>query len=901
MRQRLPLADVPGGPDFVVLCPSARHAAALRRAHGALQAARGVFVAPPLHGATPAQWLDHLVSAALLRGEVPPAAAPALVLSRAQERCLWEQAIAADDAASGALFDVAGLAQAAMDAERIRVLWRIDVPDAFAGEEYQAFLRWRARVEAECRRLGAATAVDTLLWRIECVARGVRGLPARVGVCGFVSADATLERLLRVLAARGVDIVDIEPAGVAASDARAVACDDAEGEIAAAAAWAARHLAARPQARLCIGVADLPRHRASIELALDRALHPLAIGAAQAQMPRDYAFADGQPLAGMPTVDTAIALLAIAVRPQRVPLGQWGRLLCGPGWSADVGEADARAQFDAWLRQHLVGEPGVQRMRKALARSPQAGHLPELAAALAALGEFAAATARRLPSDWGAAFPVLLTQLGWPGERPAGTLEREQAVAFADECATLATLDGVLGRIHAATALRLLQQACRERRSESRSATARLFVCDIEDVPPEPLDGLWVMGLNESAWPPPARSPALLPAAIVRAAGVPDARGDLLADAASRLLARWRAVACESRLSWARREDERELAPSPLLAALPTDDAPAIGMPLAMAPRESLLDDRAPPMTDDEIAALRGGTALLAAQASCPAWAFHRHRLGALALAQPSAGLDARARGGILHAALEAFWRGRGHAALRAMSPAARAAALDAAIAEALQAHAHHAAEPVSRRLMALEARRLARLLDRWLDIEAAREAFDVVACEERRTVKLGGLSIDVIVDRVDALADGSLAIIDYKSGRTRAAAVWAQPRLLEPQLPIYAAIAYADRAVTAVALARVHVESPGFAGVAADDGLLPGVRSLTAQRRAFREADFPDWAALRRTWAERLAAIACEVREGLAGVVVADEKALAYCEVLPLLRLAERRRQFDATRGGSA
>ena len=50
-------------------------------------------------------------------------------------------------------------------------------------------------------------------------------------------------------------------------------------------------------------------------------------------------------------------------------------------------------------------------------------------------------------------------------------------------------------------------------------------------------------------------------------------------------------------------------------------------------------------------------------------------------------------------------------------------------------------------------------------------------------------------------------------------------------------------------------------------------------------------WVAVVTHWRERLHAIAGEVREGRADVVFADEKGLQYCEVLPLLRLPERRR----------
>jgi hypothetical protein len=105
---------------------------------------------------------------------------------------------------------------------------------------------------------------------------------------------------------------------------------------------------------------------------------------------------------------------------------------------------------------------------------------------------------------------------------------------------------------------------------------------------------------------------------------------------------------------------------------------------------------------------------------------------------------------------------------------------------------------------------------------------------------------VRVVVDRVDQFADGRLAIIDYKSGRSDRSRSWADARIVEPQLPIYAALAFPDRAVAAVALARVTREAPAFLGVAENEGLLPDVKALDAQRRRFGAEDFPDWEALR-------------------------------------------------------
>ena len=125
----LPLAELPGGPEPVVLCATARLATDLRRAHGEAQAARGATTWRALQSSTPALWLDHLVSRALLSGEIPPEAAAGAFLGHVQERNLWELAIARDAGAAAELFDREGMALAAMEAASLQRAWRIEVPE----------------------------------------------------------------------------------------------------------------------------------------------------------------------------------------------------------------------------------------------------------------------------------------------------------------------------------------------------------------------------------------------------------------------------------------------------------------------------------------------------------------------------------------------------------------------------------------------------------------------------------------------------------------------------------------------------------------------------------------------------------------------------------------------------
>lgn len=910
----LALADLPGGPEPVVLCATARLAVGLRQAHGEMRVARGATVWRALQSSTPALWLDALVSRALLQGGIPPAGVPGTFLTWAQERSLWEQAIARDAGAAAELFDREGMALAAMEAASLQRAWRIEVDAALHTEEYRAFLRWQEQVAEACRGGGWRTADEVMAWRIDCLARGLGGLPARIGIAGFIAPDPLVSRLLAALEARGVELFRVDFGHGVTAPARGVELPDAAAECLAAARWArdclARGVGGAARPRLRIAVADLPARRRWFEAALEEALHPDAVGAGWAALERDYAFVAGSPLAAEPLVDVALRLLQVFVHPQRVAQAEFGALLCGGGWSADVAEADARARIEAGLRELLPPETSLERLVRAIGRlaGDQRAKLvaPRLQAHLGALQDAVRGAPRRqLASAWGGGFAALLAALGWPGQRPPLAAEAAACDELRAALGGLQALDAVLGRIDAGEALRQLQRHCRDQAfAAPRQGIARVEVCSLGDALAGPVDALWVMGLNEGAWPPAPRPNPLLPAELQRRAGIPAARADSLAAQAQTLQDLWRESAAEVVFSWAQREGERPLRASPLLAGVARGEFPSAAASGAERIDDEIMergddgimeridDARAPPVAAAE--RVRGGTALLAAQAVCPAWGFYQYRLGAAVLPTPTLALDAMARGSLLHAALEEFWRGRALADLLQMDAAARGAEVCRVVAQALAEFDRRAAEPLPPRLRQLEDERLQALLAVWLEVEAQRVNFRVVACEEKHELDIEGLPVRVVIDRIDELDDGRLVVIDYKSGRSVSADSWADPRIGEPQLPIYAALAFPDRDLAAVALARVTRDEPGFLGVAQDDGLLPELKSLAAQRRRYAEDEFPDWDALRSLWAERIREVAREVKDGVAAVVFADEKQLAYCDVLPLLRLAEREAQFE-------
>jgi exodeoxyribonuclease-5 len=168
---------------------------------------------------------------------------------------------------------------------------------------------------------------------------------------------------------------------------------------------------------------------------------------------------------------------------------------------------------------------------------------------------------------------------------------------------------------------------------------------------------------------------------------------------------------------------------------------------------------------------------------------------------------------------------------------------------------------------------------------------------ERRVKLDINGITVELTLDRVDVLPDQSMVVIDYKTGSQLSPNSWAEDRISEPQLPIYAALVLIEGEVAAVCFAKVRAGEHQFVGISNESGTLPGVKGLEEARKVFDAVQFPEWHALLQHWRDSLEAIAEEIKAGEAAVRFADENDLAYCEVKPLLRLPERKLQLE--RGG--
>ncbi len=905
-------------PKTVILCATPRLAQGIRWwcQQQAQQQGLSQWQAPQVY---PLQdWLQQLTEQAILCGRIAVAEAPAGMLSSTQEALLWEQAIQhclrQHDHLD--LLNTNGLASAAMEANRYLIEWNISLDMDTASEETRQFMLWRQQFQALCKHSGYLESVRYQAWQLSQLQQGLLGLPARIALAGFDRINPHVQRLIDSLQAAGVSITTLDNR-VTAQQVQRTGFTEQMDEMRAAVYWAKQTWQANTQAKLAIVVPDLEAVRETLANLLDDTFHPDSLHPAQADMPRCYEFSLGTPLTRWPLVNTGLTLLRLAFQHAPVAQTELSALLADVYWSQALFEADARAALDAEMRRQLPLQVKMASFARFIARQQQAEHpihspalLEDLNALLAAARQL---PAKQLPSAWAQSLTKLLQATHWPGERSLSSHEYQCQQAFYKVMAQLAALDAWLGPVTASSAIQRLTQLCQAQIFQPQTVgQPKLTVMGMLEASAQPLDSVWVMGMNDHVWPPLSRTNALIPAELQRQAGTPNASSEVQIAFASQIHQRLLTTAKQVIFSYAQQEGDRLLRISPLIQELPEnadgmahhDGVATLAETLASSQPDAwqwLDDHQAPPVQEGEH--VSGGTGLLRAQAICPAWAFYQYRLKARKLDTPHNGLDVMQRGDLIHRVMAEFWQ-QPRTDWQTCDAQILKSQLDMLATQVMAELNAECSQPFTEVFCQLEAERLSKLALTWLlEVERERrQAFAVSLVEETFKPLIEGIQVKLVIDRVDTLDDGRLVVIDYKTGSMPDTKNWASDTITEPQLPIYAAFILQEAEIAAVCFGKLRLTDAGFAGVAAEEDIVPGVKAFNHEKnKLFDPAAFPDWPSILQHWRTRIMQTAQALKAGEAAVLFEAEQALDYCDVLPLLRLPERQLQFEYVQAESA
>jgi ATP-dependent helicase/nuclease subunit B len=606
------------------------------------------------------------------------------------------------------------------------------------------------------------------------------------------------------------------PAGERAGHIHFYAAPDSRSELIACALWCRQQLVDDPQARLLVITQDISLRRGEIE----RAFQSIAVEDGNASP--QFEFSLGIPLSQTALARGAHLLLRFLSSDLQEHELDW--LLSTEQLAADPHESIALQIYMRRLRDYGLERP--QWKLEAFLSQPPRSLLPtawtgRMRSAQKRLADHL--RANRSHFEWAELVPQVLEAAGWPGWRPLSseefqTLRRWQQTL--ENCASLG-FDG--RRVSWVKFLSALKRALDATLFSSESHQEPIQISGPTEAGGLTADGIWFMGANEDKWPATANMHPLLPPDVQRAASMPHATAQLDWDLAHAVTLRLIQSAPQVCFSYARQSKDGELRHSPLIAqfAGAPDELPdALNAPPPPAPLADFVEDSV--LTPFPPGSISGGASVLTHQSQCPFKAFATSRLAAKGWTPAEAGLTAAQRGQLLHDVLHSIWGSTPPDGIRTRADLEklenRAAFVARHVARAMQSTLREGVrERMPHRYLELEEQRLNRLVREWLDYESTRLEFEVLKTEDERTVNIAGLTFDLRLDRLDRLNDGTLLVVDYKTGSVNPKS-WESPRPDDVQLPLYAGFALSeDEVLGGLVFAQVRSGDICFTGRVGD------------------------------------------------------------------------------------
>ncbi len=833
-------------------------------------------------------WLARCISSPVLNAEVQRLT-PDGTLDSIHEEVLWEDAVRAEVVEAGGV-SVEALARLMMRAHDMEREWLLSGGiDGTLSDDAAMYVRVRDSVLGRCAVSRFRPAA--LQWEVceHMITAGAVSLRTTIVLAGFErSLPSALRRLLDAVESRGVSILRFEAESLQ-EDSRRMVFATKDQEICAAAAWARRLLEAGEE-DIGIVFPRLQDYRGRVERMFSDVLLPEQSTRSSHDSGAVFELSLGVRLSQEALVNAALHaldLLSAEVRTDTV-----SRVLRSPFFTAGGQYASSRSSVDAELRKQALDEESWPSFRSRLELCTHGDAGDPLLRSVAALN---VPSERGLPSMWADYFDAFLSDLGWPGDGVLSSREFQARLRFQEQLSAMAGFDALLGKITVSEATARLRRLTSAAVFQPQSRNAPVQIMGVFEALGQQFRHLRVCDMTEESWPPPARPAAFIPVSLQKRAGVADAVAEMHAADMERVTRALLASSPDLIVSSAAAADDRELLPSPLTLAYPLVEADDAGVLTAewlrsttdIAP-EAFRDTLAPPLPADGDAP--GGSAVFTLQARCPFRAFAQLRLRAKALGLPEHGVRPLDRGILLHECLRRLWQNLG--GYETLQSGEHGELIARIVREVFRSALAIRSGRLAEVMVLAEMECVTRILKEILEIDRLREPFDILQVETPATITLAGLTLSLRIDRIDRLADGSFAVIDYKTS-AKSIEDWMSDRPLEPQLPLYA-LTMRDR-VSALAFAVVKRSDCRYIGIA--DGvehfsMLNDVESLTdEQGQPLR------WPTIVNDWAQTLGALAESFRSGDARVDPRDgAPTCEYCDMQPLCRIDEYRKQNAST-----
>ena len=773
----------------------------LKRTWGAQQVASGVSAwrTPDIQPLR--QWLGTLVESAEGQARLPT------TINSHQSRLLWERCLRKElgDSVSG----LPALVRLARDTWQQLADWKVSIREVARTAHSQDQRLYAAAAGRYLAILEKENWVDDAglpALALELLVAGHAVPRERYVFAGFDRLRPAITALQEALSASGSTVL-VQDATQRESHSSVVAFEQRDAELRSAGAWARNILDAQPDAHVAVVVQGL-------EQSSQRDLRLLREGFVPGWQYGPDSLRDavnvsyGQQLSDYPAVRLALSALRWLIAD--LPAREVARLLQSP--LLGDGDLDGRARLELQLRQMPDRAWAPSMLTSALRGAGDSTDGTDWLSRIAALSKMRREIPRyAAPAEWVMTFDDALRTLGWPGAGARNSDSYQLVNRWRELLNDFARLDLVSASMSAAGAIGQLEQMAAETVFQPETRRAAVQLMGPLEASGAEFDAIWIGGLNANSWPPPGTPSVLISRALQRDYAMPDATPEDTRAWAEGTLRRLRSSAPNVVCSYALVEEDVDQAASELLGEFTLADTPAD--PGWHANR--LLQRVAAISVDDEVPALErervfGGAGTVERQMTEPFGAFAYGRLGIRGLDPQALGIPALLRGNLVHDTLFRLYQNLPSASqLREIGDDELVATVSDAADAAVQRYLRNSGA-VLLNLLQLEQKRIVDVVSAFVKLDRARGEFDVAALEGALEFRHADLRLDLSFDRIDRYPDGSIAILDYKTGNPRQLLL-RDGSVKDPQLFVYASAT--SEPVSMLAFANVNPREPGFSG----------------------------------------------------------------------------------------
>ncbi len=784
-----------------------------------------------------------------------------VVINNEQQRIIWEN-ITRDCG----LMQTERIANDALAAYRLLEQWNLSINAELKRQLNPTFIQWSQQYQQQLAQLQMITPETRYRIITQALSDNVVARWQSVYLLAFDDILPAINALLNQ-ATDNIETIDFSQKQQSETLVQRVECDNTIEEIRAAARWAHQLLQEEDATQLRIGIIipTLISQRDQVLSIFAAELEPQYYHNDTEAYTLPFNISAGTPLAETPFIAATLQLLLLQH-------SQWDsecicQCLLSPFWGKYSEEIHARSSL-------------VKKLRSLCRLTISATTVRELADeilypyfALPRHKNSSISPTNQLPSAWVTHFLDQLEQLQWPGERTPNSHEYQQTQLWYQLLEKFSQLDTVLGKISQNTAINNLRVMAQQLPFQAKVDDSPIQVLGILEGTGLTFTHCWIMGMDQQSWPPTAKPNPVLPIDLQRKYNMPHSSSLRELAYAQSLTENYRHCASHIIFSSAvfNEDNEQVLEASLLIKDIPVVDVDSETqvsntlndwqIQLKNSQQLDLIDCQKAPKYNDPH--LSGGTGLLKAQSHNPFDAFIRYRVNAKPYETASNGFSTIEKGNIMHRSLAYIWRKlRTQEALLNSDQQQLYALINEATHLSITHIQKKRPQELSLTLCTIESERQQYIIQQWLEFEKCRPTFSVVAIEEAQKIIFNNNTLDIRIDRVDQLADGSFLIIDYKTA-TSSTNHWQGERLRDPQLPLYALTYNGD--VSGISFATINVEEQKFYGNSRND---------EQQKQGIKATD---WDTIQQHWQRLLIQLMEEFQQGHCVIDYIDNEVAAH------------------------